>query len=95
MTNATSRKYYNIYMANKDNNPFFDKWIDDNFDVTVSYEPWNWGCPTFTEKKTGKRIYSEAIITQMYCRGKRPYYRTFADVDLTNGNTNMVNLMVK
>lgn len=81
MTNATSIKYNNIYTVNRNYNPIFDKWIDDNYAVTVSTAVWSYGSETFVNRITNERIYSVAQIMMKYVKSKMPYFKDFDELD--------------
>lgn len=78
MTNTTLLKYTNLYTVNRYRNEFFDEWIKKNYVVKESHEPWSYGQETFTDRKTGERIFVEAHIMRIYVKGKNPYFKDFS-----------------
>lgn len=81
MTNSTFRKYTNLYTINRYHNDIFDQWLKDRYDINESSAVWNYGQETFIDKKTGEILRSDAIIMQLYVKGKNPYFRDFVHIE--------------
>lgn len=79
MTNATFRKYSNIYTFNRNKNDLFDRWLKENYEITIHTEVWNYGEETFINRATGEKEFSEAKIMQRYVKAKLPYLKDCSD----------------
>lgn len=79
MTNATHRKYLNLYTFNRNKNDLFDRWLNDKYKITIHTDAWNYGDETFINLATGEEEYSEAKIMQLYVKAKMPYFKDPSD----------------
>lgn len=81
MTNATHRKYLNLYTFNRYRNEIFDNWLKSHYEIIECHDPWNYGVETFVNKSNGEREFSEAKIMMLYVKGKNPYFRDITEID--------------
>ena len=76
MTDKTYWKYERLYNANRGCNDVFDRWLEVNYEVTVSTAPWSYGKESFRSKdgSDAHAVILDAHVMQRYVREKLPYF---------------------